>query len=887
MTFKSLKTTTIRDFSGGLNVVNDDLNMDKKYSTIETNVFYSNQGNKAKRFGTKFLKDIKSYDVITEDFKIAENNEYVYLGLYYNKGFYPQVGDEVFVEVEKSFFVGTSVTEILFYGNVKLINNDTIVFNKTTTSSIIGTIKNFCVNIQQRSVNNIDYFRISAKRNENKNYAAEEYDYIKPKDIVPGDTITIKSNPVSALVNKTYKVIKTSFTDDERVKQIFLDVSKDVTNLNENYTSDNYNDSIYSVNNEELVRNSAKMVIKDHYYSNWYVQNKITEYETVVEHFDNNSDLIVGHTVKYNDVEYTLKDIQTSYKEDENDKTYLAVYYYFNMKVTNEDKNRKIITVTHDNRNIKGDRIIGCEYFLDKIIAVSNLGEVVMIDAQQNASIIWNSNIAYTINEDKDISPWSEIESVCFAVFNGELTVWNGRDKPICIKLNDTTTYRPCNFLYDITTGSNANIPRAKYAIGFNHYLICANIINDDGTIEEDKISISMRDVGGTFYDFSGKDTPVNGNDAYQTNLGSIVTTNEQKITGLFRYRDKLVIGFRDVTILATLGIYEEQRDVIPTTNEDGTETEKEVVYNIHVPNFEDVITDTGCLSNKSYKSVGNEVICLDFTGVPSFQRTGLYSIVQPARISGLIRPEIYPKFVGLNENQIEDRIFSVHNPKENQYMLFIPTKFDENGNQTETTCYVYTLDNSYKLTSVGGSWSKFVGWNFQCGCTSALKEIFFFDKTKLYLLGNSDNPFYADFIDDPDYPDENGELSGKEIEFEWEFPWADFGDRSATKHSRYLAISSTGNSDFSIDFFTDYIYYNNYYKKLDPSLTLNFLAGDSHGWGNGKQSYGGGRITNNEQLFAWTTKFKIGKFRIHGASKYKLNINSITLYYQMGNIRR
>ena len=83
MTFKSLKTTTIRDFSGGLNVVNDDLNMDKKYSTIETNVFYSNQGNKAKRFGTKFLKNIKSYEEITEDFKIIENNVYKYLVLYY------------------------------------------------------------------------------------------------------------------------------------------------------------------------------------------------------------------------------------------------------------------------------------------------------------------------------------------------------------------------------------------------------------------------------------------------------------------------------------------------------------------------------------------------------------------------------------------------------------------------------------------------------------------------------------------------------------------------------------------------------------------------------------------------------------------------------------
>ena len=75
----------------------------------------------------------------------------------------------------------------------------------------------------------------------------------------------------------------------------------------------------------------------------------------------------------------------------------------------------------------------------------------------------------------------------------------------------------------------------------------------------------------------------------------------------------------------------------------------------------------------------------------------------------------------------------------------------------------------------------------------------------------------------------------------------------------------------------------------------MDFVAGDSYGYGNGntndrnlgRQLYGGGRRTNTEFLFAWTTKFKIGKFRIYGSSKYKLNINSLTLYYQKGNIRR
>ena len=68
MAFNSLKTTTIREFDGGLNVVTDDLNMDKKYSTIEENVFNNLNGTKAKRYGTKFIKDVTKFPERTEHF---------------------------------------------------------------------------------------------------------------------------------------------------------------------------------------------------------------------------------------------------------------------------------------------------------------------------------------------------------------------------------------------------------------------------------------------------------------------------------------------------------------------------------------------------------------------------------------------------------------------------------------------------------------------------------------------------------------------------------------------------------------------------------------------------------------------------------------------------
>ena len=61
-------------------------------------------------------------------------------------------------------------------------------------------------------------------------------------------------------------------------------------------------------------------------------------------------------------------------------------------------------------------------------------------------------------------------------------------------------------------------------------------------------------------------------------------------------------------------------------------------------------------------------------------------------------------------------------------------------------------------------------------------------------------------------------------------------------------------------------------------------VGGDSVGWGNGEQYYGGGRRTNTEQLFAYTSKFNLIKLKIYGKSKKELRFNSISLFYQIIN---
>lgn len=738
--FGSIQTTTIREFDGGLNVVHDDLNMDTRYSTIETNVYNNINGTKAKRYGTKFFVDIKSYPQVEETFEICD----------------------------------------IIIKNILTIPQDT-------------------------------NYRSKIKLN-------DEITVIEP--------ITIAGD---------YKVTRATNNNFD---------------INISLTSGIFTNIKYKQKGTNLERNASTSTFNN---------TKLLKFST-----DNHNSLIIGSTLEIVSPEI-LKDTYTVIQKETD-------AYYIDISSKNVLTTQQNVQIKHDNRNIKGDYIVNCEYFVDKMILVSNIGEVLAVDGTGDAIIIWNDTIAKNVNKETDIEGWHETKSVCFTVFNGILTLWNGTDKPLAIDLEKQI---PCNFLLDEGTLSNAFVPIAKYALAFNHYLVCGYIFDEtEAKYYPDRISISARDTIGTFY--SGLSDDVD-NDGVYIDLGKIISSNKQTIKGISRYRNQICVGFDDVVVFGTLGKYTETTQTVD---------DQEIVTKLHTPEFEDVIDNHGCISNRTFAALKSELICLDYSGLPLFRKANLSTQIVPTRISSQISPELYTKFIGLNENVVEDNIFSIINPKDNQYLLFIPNSNDIN-NITETICYAYTLRNGTNSSVLDGAWSKFTGWNFQCGLTTALNEVFLINKTKLYILGNIDRQYFADFIDDPEYPPKDEEdISGKAIDFEWELPWTDFGNRAGTKHSRYIAISSTGTSKFDIDLFLDYIYYNVDGNK-DPQLSLNFVGGDSAGYGKGKQPYGGGRRTNSEYLFAYTSKFKIAKFNIHGSSKDKLNINSLTVYYQSGNIRR
>lgn len=822
-----LSTTTIREFTGGLNVVTDDLNMDTRYSKIETNVFNNINGTKSKRYGTKFLVNVKNYPVVKEFFDTVTNISKHILTIPQDTIHDVELNDTITItsplELAGTYTVNLSSSVsfgIEFTGNT----------NNTSWNEIIFTINNEAKS-QTTSSGLLSGTEILITKFPNKNVTPAGKIIITNPQVLEGTYTPIVNNDNDFTIEIAGNIDLSTVTDIEYTYSNDLQ-QFNVTRYAATYSNTNKNRFVFSGGNVLLIGQKIT----------------ITEPATIAGNYT----VIASNRT-------------TGYQVDAGNDT----NSYTNVKIE------------HDNRNIQGDYIVGCEYFLNKIVFVTNIGEVGILDAQMNSSIIFNDEISHTINPESQANGWGNTESVCFAVFNGILTLWNGKDKPLAVDLQKDI---PCNYLYDEGTGSNANIPIAKYALAFNHYLIAAYIYDEE---EEqyytDRISISAKDSIGTFYDPTGSDY---SNDGVYLDLGKVISSNSQVIKGIARYRNKVAVSFDDVTVFGTLGNYVE------------TEDSSGITIKEHVPNFEDVVSNHGCISNKTFATLRSELICLDYSGLPLFRSAALTAQIVPSRISEKIAPELYKNFVGLYENVIEDNIFSIINPKDNQYLLFIPktnTPFGTN----EYICYAYTLANGYTNSVLNGAWSKFTGWNFQCGCTSALNEVFLIDKTKVYLLGNIDNQIYADFVDDPNYPAQNSEdVSGKAISFEWEFPWTDFGTRAITKHTRYIQISSTGIAKFNLDMYLDYIYYDVNGNK-NPQLSLSFVGGDSYGYGNGLpvdntdntlsgvQLYGAGRRSNSELLFAYPAKFKIAKLNINGSSKFKLDINSITIYYQKGNIRR
>lgn len=482
--------------------------------------------------------------------------------------------------------------------------------------------------------------------------------------------------------------------------------------------------------------------------------------------------------------------------------------------------------------------IVNQIYFNGFVIAVQKSGQVSKIDG---TGIVTSMSTA-----------WGATTFVSFTVFNSQLILCNGVNKPLIIEGNpNKANYMTCVNLIDLGSGTNVNTPIGTLVISHAQYTIIAGI-----TAAPSTIYISARGTSGTYL---GDPAP---NDAIALDLGPRVSLGSSAVTGMVSYRDKLLITFERGVLPVNLGIYTGS----PTA--------------VHTPTDDGFIEEFGCLAHRSLVSVGDDTFFNDNIGVNSIERVVLYNTLRPDRASNLVDPLITALIQPLTPAQIAQYVFAVYDMRHRRYMLFVPVFV--NGVISETIGFSYTDIPSLKINA----WARLRGWVWASACRTSLQNIIFSNANKLYSYDFDDPTANADFIGDTTI---NSDGTGVPITFDWELPWADFNKRMNVKETVYISLDTTGTAFFTCSMYVDNIRKDNMGNDIAPALTAQMVGGTISGFGNGaygNSPFGGGVATADERLFAWPARFKIAKLRMQGSSKLPLKFVSITLAYKRGSIR-
>jgi hypothetical protein len=173
------------------------------------------------------------------------------------------------------------------------------------------------------------------------------------------------------------------------------------------------------------------------------------------------------------------------------------------------------------------------------------------------------------------------------------------------------------------------------------------------------------------------------------------------------------------------------------------------------------------------------------------------------------------------------------------------------------------------------------------------------------YFISDGTDTFLED-IENSDVPwTETGELP---IEFVYESPWIDFGNRQVIKEVSHIAFDTEGKALFKVEAFVDAIYAGDDGQLL-PMASLEFLAGDNKIYsefaaptylnpieeesiidpdtiiGDGL-SLINARLANDQRLHAFPLRFKILKLRITGDTTYgPFKLVSVSMYDRQGRI--
>lgn len=441
---------------------------------------------------------------------------------------------------------------------------------------------------------------------------------------------------------------------------------------------------------------------------------------------------------------------------------------------------------------------------------------------------------------------WDECSIVTSTIFNDRLLLCNGVNKPVVVQFT-TNTEPQAQFIADPATGSNANTPVGKYITSGQDHVAIAGLIDRPNVV-----SISQTNTYTTW-----KDDP--SSNGVEIDLSRVISTGNRGVTGVTFHRDLLVITAEASVVFYRLNNF---------------------VSDVHIPQKIDVVQGFGCIAGRSLQSIGDNLLGADFVGVINLKETLLNDRFSSNRISEPIAPTIVRTIANLTTTQATNNVWSVHNKRDDTYMLFVPYGNDET--------WVFNFVRK-ELRRIQG-WSVLRGWNFSAGWLTTTDRVKFASGMKVYIYGTSGDDITADFVD--------GEASTA-IDFVWEMPWFDFDRRMHSKNTRYLKLDTRGTAEFSAQMFADNIYYNNLLLTgtedleddlilpLLPYLEMTMRGGDSPGYGNAEQTYGSGRRTSDERLYAWNAKCVIAKLRFAGTVTEKLRFVSVSLGYQNGDIRR
>ena len=494
----------------------------------------------------------------------------------------------------------------------------------------------------------------------------------------------------------------------------------------------------------------------------------------------------------------------------------------------------------NDYTTSSGNALVNATYFQANLIAVASNGEILAVAADKSTTRIFDSVIAAALPGAP--AGWSATDFCSFAVFNNELIICNGVDKPLLVR-NDLSV----EYLADQATGSNINTPIGKYVTVCNRYLI----ISGD-PVNPTRVHISAKDTSGTFY---GDPAP---NDATYVDVGSSLL-GSTLIRGIADFRGKLVVAFAEGIVIGTVGIYD-------TTGV------------IHEPVFDDNVEEHGGISHRTLLSFGDDMLYLGLQGIPALKRTIFTGSLRPEYISDIIAEDLLPLMSPLSDGALEDNTFSVYDQREGVFMFFVPNASTV-AETTETKCFCYTYRPNLRVEA----WNTYSGWNWTCAVKTLQGNIFFGTADgKLFRFGNKENPVYKDFVGD--YAVNNGE--GAAINFDWELAWAEFGSRVETKTTRYISFDTRGSGAFTCDMYCDQLMTDADGNDA-PQLTMDFTGGDNQGFGSSLVGYGGGRTTGDERLYGWPAKFKLAKLRFRGAVEDELAFVSITLFFMKGGYLR